>query len=240
MEKDYSVDELTGRRLLLVDDDPVIVRIMSKMLNNLGFDKVTATQDGVEAVDFMQRSETDLLLTDIQMPGINGLELIRRLRGGLTASPRETPAVIFSAISSDEHLSTALSLDVNGFLPKPVKPLSLAHTLLSAFSEQFDGYRPAADYLDIITDLDAIAPISADPGSGEFESGDGKGERRVKIFALEPDMVLSREVRHTNGSLLMSPGFVLKQHTINRLLEIRENIAGHEFFIEPGRSGSAA
>lgn len=67
-------------RLLVVDDEPNIVELLSASLRFVGFEVATAT-DGTEAVTVARRNRPDLLVLDVMMPGMDGFDLVRKLRG---------------------------------------------------------------------------------------------------------------------------------------------------------------
>jgi signal transduction histidine kinase/DNA-binding response OmpR family regulator len=108
-----------GRRLsvLVVDDDPVNRSLVATLLDSLGF-AVRAANDGREALELLSLSTPDLLITDLVMPHVDGIELTRLLR----ARRQESLAIIaLSASASDYTSLEALQAGCNEFLPKPVK-----------------------------------------------------------------------------------------------------------------------
>jgi len=107
--------------VLLVEDNPINQLVASEMLQLLGVEVVGAA-DGVEALAFFDARRFDLVLMDIQMPAMDGieatLEIRRREKAGALA---ETPIVALTANSSDDDRARCLAAGMNDFLAKPVK-----------------------------------------------------------------------------------------------------------------------
>ena len=106
-----------GRRVLLVDDSISIRKFVGQMLERGGFSVVTAN-DGIEALQRLGESEVDVLVTDLEMPRLNGYELIRdvRRRPGM----RDVPVVVLTTRAGAKHASLAGELGVSHYVAKPV------------------------------------------------------------------------------------------------------------------------
>lgn len=111
-------------RLVVIDDERTNLRIARMFLRREGFGCVETFEDSREALDAIRRGPPDLILTDIRMPGLDGLDLIRELR----ADPRLAvlPVVVLSASSDAETRAQALRLGATDFLNKPFDPVELA------------------------------------------------------------------------------------------------------------------
>jgi CheY-like chemotaxis protein len=91
--------ETAGRTVLVVEDDPPIRGLVSRILSHWGY-LVRTAADGEEALTEIARQRPDLVLADVFMPRINGIELAERLQ----AEPSPIPIVLFSATSTHENL----------------------------------------------------------------------------------------------------------------------------------------
>lgn len=100
------------KKILLVDDERAILKVLSIKLRISGYDVVTAP-DGQEALDLVKSESPDIMLLDVIMPGIDGFGVLERLR---TFS--ELPVIVFSART--ENAQKALSLGANHFITKPL------------------------------------------------------------------------------------------------------------------------
>lgn len=93
----------------------------------------------------------DLLLTDIQMPVINGLELMKTIRSGKSPTPRNLCTIIVTSFTNTETLGSAMAMDFNGFLTKPFKPVTVMKTIMQALSKKDTQLREDNSYLEVKT-----------------------------------------------------------------------------------------
>lgn len=105
------------KKILVVDDDPVIGRSFDRVLSPKGYAVICAA-DGSEALDRLASEHYDVVYTDIRMPGLDGLEVARRIR----ASRPWLPVVIVTGFGSDAAEAKARELGVAEFLRKPLSP----------------------------------------------------------------------------------------------------------------------
>lgn len=102
------------KRVLVVDDEAAILRIIGTSLRLMGYDVIT-TGSGKEALKLSETEKPDIMLLDIFMPGMDGLEVLETLRLSSTI-----PVIVFSAHSSSRE--EALKLGANDFVAKPFTP----------------------------------------------------------------------------------------------------------------------
>ena len=123
----------TALKILLAEDHPVNRRTIQLILEPFGFEILEAT-DGVEAVDLYQHQDFDLILMDMQMPNMDGLEATRAIRAIETRTGRaRTPIVMVSANAMPAHAEQALAAGCDVHVPKPITPTSLMDGLNRAF-----------------------------------------------------------------------------------------------------------
>jgi diguanylate cyclase (GGDEF)-like protein/PAS domain S-box-containing protein len=110
--------------LLIVDDNEMNRDMLSRRLERKGY-VVTVVEDGKRALEKIERHEIDLVLLDIEMPGISGLEVLRILRE--TYSPIQLPVIMVTAKNQSDNIVEALGLGANDYVTKPVDfPVALA------------------------------------------------------------------------------------------------------------------
>ncbi len=129
-ERDQSLPQLDGIRILLVDDEPDARDAVSSALELLGAEVVSVPSAG-EAMAALQRSGADILIADIGMPGEDGYSLIRKVRE-LEGSLGALPAIALTAYVGDGDRLRALEAGFHIHLPKPVEPRLLAEAVSSA------------------------------------------------------------------------------------------------------------
>jgi DNA-binding response OmpR family regulator len=104
-----------GKRLLLVEDDRFLRRACEASLRQRGYDVLTAA-DGEEGLRLARTETPDLVLLDLLLPKLTGLEVLRSLRGD--AATRELPVLILSNSSREQDVSEITRLGVAGYLVK--------------------------------------------------------------------------------------------------------------------------
>lgn len=118
-------------RLVLADDDPNITGVVARYLRFQGFD-VTTVGNGAEAVDAVLAEPPDLLLIDIMMPEVDGLDAVRRIRS--EASLAAMPILVFSALS--ERFEDATAAGADGIITKPYNLADLVERIRSTLDER--------------------------------------------------------------------------------------------------------
>lgn len=124
--------EDTTRKVLVVDDEPHIVRLVSFALSNHGFDVIDAS-DGEQAIEIARRERPDIILMDVMMPVMDGLEASRRLKGDPETAA--IPIVMLSAKSQKYEQAAGLEGGAERYIVKPFTPKELVgevHAILDA------------------------------------------------------------------------------------------------------------
>jgi PAS domain S-box-containing protein len=121
---------LEGVRILVVEDNPTNRLIATKLLENLGAEVETAG-DGYLGVEAAARGGFDLVLMDIQMPGIDGVEAARRIRA-LGGAPAATPIVALTANVLSHQRQAYLDAGMDGVVGKPISPPDLLREIAAA------------------------------------------------------------------------------------------------------------
>jgi len=111
-EHDYS-----KYNVLAVDDIPLNLLLVQKMLSRFNF-KLRTAANGQQALDAVAELKPDLILLDLMMPGIDGFEVIRRLRADPATA--DIQIVILSALNSNEDVVKGFSVGANDFIMKPI------------------------------------------------------------------------------------------------------------------------
>jgi CheY-like chemotaxis protein len=121
------------RRILVVDDDPRLLHVVSMYLRIEGYE-VDAEVDGTAALQSLERSRPDLVICDIMMPGIDGLEVCRRIKSD--PATRGIPVLMFTALSGDDDVESGRAAGADRFINKPFSLVGLATVIRSYLAEQ--------------------------------------------------------------------------------------------------------
>ena len=132
-------------KLLLIDDEPDILRVLSMSLKADGYDVVSA-QNGPEGIAAFEKEKPDIVITDIKMPGMNGIEVLKKVKG----LSIDTEVIIITGHGDIENAIEALKHGASDFINKPVRDEALAIALKRA-REKFDIKRQLKEYT---TDLE--------------------------------------------------------------------------------------
>ena len=131
-------------KILLIDDDPGIRKVTSIALEDVGYEVLTA-EDGLVGVSLFQEASPDIVITDIRMPGLDGLEVLRRIK---ELDP-SADVIVITAFSEIELAIKALQLDASDFITKPVHDEALMVALKRA-KERYLNRKDLQDYTALI------------------------------------------------------------------------------------------
>ena len=113
--------ETNRARLLVVDDEPLSIKILAKMLG--GDYEILAASCGAEAIELSATHLPDLIMLDVSMPGMDGYEVCRRLKG--SEATRDIPVIFITALEGDDREMRGLALGAADYLQKPLNPALL-------------------------------------------------------------------------------------------------------------------
>ena len=109
--------------ILIVEDHLVTQLVLSKRLRNSGYEVITANNGQEALASAMAHAPVDLIISDISMPEMDGLDFLRRVRADETL--RDVPVIILTTSVLDQHRLEASAAGANGFLEKPVSSWEL-------------------------------------------------------------------------------------------------------------------
>jgi DNA-binding NarL/FixJ family response regulator len=162
-------------KVLLLDDEELVRNGIRLILEAGGGAEVVAEDtDGTRVVELVTKYEPDLVLTDIQMPHVNGIEVTRLV----TALPDPPPVVVLTTFDLDEYVYEALQAGATGFLLKDIAPRALVEAVQTAVAGE-------AMLSPRITRR-LITAYTARPAPGTGFAGTAKGEAADALQALTP------------------------------------------------------
>jgi len=163
---------LPPMRLLLVDDHPLILEGLKSLLTNHGVQVVGLAQSGEEAIEQVRELQPDVVLMDVQMPGLSGIEATRRIK----AARPETRVVMLTMSAAETDLLAAVRAGASGYLLKSLH----AGEFLAQLAQLARGQTPLAP--DLAPHL--LAEITRSPGSDTVSP-----EARLKAAGLSATQV---------------------------------------------------
>jgi two-component system phosphate regulon response regulator PhoB len=113
---------MTGTKILIVEDEPDILEAMKHSLEREGYAVLTA-RDGAEGLRLAREQSPDLLILDLMLPGMDGLEICRLLKEG--RETRALPIIMVSAKDAESDVILGLGLGADDYVPKPFSPREL-------------------------------------------------------------------------------------------------------------------
>lgn len=121
-DKQYTV--------LVVDDDPDLLEMLVDGLELLGHFDVVHAQDGIQGLELCFEVRPDCMIIDVMMPGLNGYQLVRALRGDPESAA--TPLILLTALAQDKNRFIGLAAGADRYLLKPVTPRELVKAVQHA------------------------------------------------------------------------------------------------------------
>lgn len=215
--------DLANIRVAVIDDSDFINDYLACVLGEIGLRKISIFSNVEEAVAALHSQPFDLVITDVVMAPVNGLEVIKKIRTGDTGLDPFTAVIVMTSYAETDVLGSAILLDVNGFLTKPFTTDKVREKVVHALTEAFQ-YRPAIAYRHI--DVSFVGNIGVSDIRESYGpervagSGPKVGTHRVKFEELQEGMVLAESLRAVDGSLILPEGTELSRTNIFRLREI--------------------
>ena len=173
-----------GGNLLVVEDEPFLRKAVAAALRFLGF-QVTAAENGTDALRLARSRPFDLLVLDVMLPGIDGFEIVRRLRG----DGNQVPVIFLTAKDTHDDKVTGLAIGGDDYLTKPFELEELAARVRAVLRRS----RPAAPGPAL-----KFADLTLDQDTYEVRRGGRLIElsptefRLLRYFMLNPGRVLTR------------------------------------------------
>ncbi len=202
----------TQVRLLVAEDNPVNLRLISLMLNKFGY-RADVAANGVEVLQALQRQHYDVILMDVQMPEMDGMEATRRIRqSGQGAQPY---IVAVTANVQNEDRRQYMQAGMNAFLAKPFVQAELDAVLIQAMGSAFvpdhaqpkpgaSSAPPGPDLLDMSI-VNEIAELFSDAGKGAFAN---------MVRSMHGDTIKFQSLLHDK---LEGPALVRAAHNLKGL-----------------------
>lgn len=215
---------MTSELILLVDDEANIVQLSRLYLEREGF-RVESAENGVSALTFIRDQHPALVVLDLMLPQMDGLEVCRRLR----AENNPVPILMLTARDEDVDKVVGLELGADDYLTKPFNPHELVARVKAILRRTVRSQQPESEVV-------RIADLEIDPARREVHCGDHRIELRTQEFEVllalvrHPGLVLSREKLL---NLAWGYDFYGQTRTVDvHIAQLRRKLAGSQVKIE--------
>lgn len=118
-------------KILIVDDFSTMCRIVKNLLRDLGFNNTQEADDGLTALPMLKKGGFDFVVTDWNMPGMQGIDLLKNIRAD--AELKHLPVLMITAEAKREQIIEAAQAGVNGYIVKPFTAATLKEKLDKIF-----------------------------------------------------------------------------------------------------------
>jgi two-component system alkaline phosphatase synthesis response regulator PhoP len=118
--------------VLIVDDDPNLIELLTDGLELLGHFEVISAEDGIQGLERYFEVRPDCMVIDVMMPGLDGYQLVKALRGDPDSA--DTPLVMLTAMAQDKNRFAGLASGADQYLIKPVTPRQLVEAVHQAIA----------------------------------------------------------------------------------------------------------
>lgn len=116
-------------RVLVVDDNAFMVDLVTSLLRQIGFRDIHAANDGEAALKKVMQAPPALIICDINMKPLDGVEFVKRLRAAGYVGKDKIPTLFLTAHAEEQYVKAAIQLEIDGFLVKPLKKDALVQRI---------------------------------------------------------------------------------------------------------------
>ena len=121
-------------KILIVDDFSTMRRIVKNLLRDLGYNNTLEADDGLTALPMLKKGDFDFVVTDWNMPGMQGIDLLKAVRAEEDENLKNIPVLMVTAEQKKEQIVEAAQAGVNGYIVKPFTALILKEKLEKIFA----------------------------------------------------------------------------------------------------------
>lgn len=160
-------------RVLIVEDNEISRKLLKEFVESMGH-KTAQAVSGEDAVDILKNQDFDLVLMDVQLPGISGITVTKTLRGLPDKKKASTPVIALTGNTSSEHVRECYAANMNGHIGKPIDPVRLKDGIQKVIDNKLDNpvnIESRKDDHVKITQINTVAAPGKKSDSFSFEDG---------------------------------------------------------------------
>ncbi|CAH0539235.1 response regulator [Vibrio marisflavi] len=207
--------------IMVVEDHVFSRKAFVNMLMRSGYKKVLAAENGADAIEKLNCYSVDLIITDINMPEVNGLELIKSIRLGKTGCDIHTHIIAVTCLSDAATVSACMTLEIDSFLVKPITVKNAQDKIKLAVSQPRVLYQQH-----LYESVNTTVRLEENKGKSAKKSPEQNQEVQCEYFTprkmadLKEGMTLVDDLCMINGGCLLKAGTQLNGKLLHRLYEL--------------------
>ena len=225
--------ELEKLKVLVVDDQSLVRTLVSQSLQVMGIraENISQAPDGSTAMRTLDMRMVDLVLCDVEMRPMNGLDLLKELRCGHTANASNLPFIILSGHADRSNVTVAVKLHADGFVVKPPKPADVEKAISLALKRARPEVDPFSYYsVDTGTDYDKkVFHRLFEPRAEDLPT---VAAETVTIHSAKPGSLLAADLRSKSGHLLLPQGARISANQLAVLRNFSDRYGVNQLEIE--------
>lgn len=137
--------DLCNLRILVVDDSRTARKYLSQCLDNLGAAEVAVAEDGADAIDLLRNFAADIVISDLNMVPLDGIQFTRLVRTSEDSPAPHVPIIMLTSEATRTQLDNALAASVHSFLAKPVSAETLRQHILHTMNTEYEFRKNGKD-----------------------------------------------------------------------------------------------
>ncbi|PXX50136.1 response regulator [Aquitalea magnusonii] len=226
-------NELEKLKILVVDDQSLVRTLVSQSLQSMGIraENISQAPDGSTAMRTLDMRMVDLVLCDVEMKPMNGLDLLKELRCGHTMNASNLPFIILSGHADRGNVTVAMQLHADGFVVKPPKPVDVEKAIMQALRRTRPEVDPFSYYgVDTGTDYDKkVFRRLFEPRPEDLPDAPNE---TVTVNSAKPGAVLAEDLFSKSGHLLLPRGASISANQLAVLRNYSDRYGVQQLVVE--------
>lgn len=220
--------------VLIVDDQMLVRSLVAQVLRTMGFaqENISQAVGGTFAKRTLEAKPINIVLCDVQMDPMNGLDVLKDLRCGRTNNPPNLPFVFLSGHPEKSNIVLAAQLHADGFIIKPPKPADMEKTLSMALTRPRPEMDPFA-YQKIATGTAYDRYVFGEllDQASQLLDENGVPAHRAALNEVKPGSVLAQDLYNQTGQLLLQRGSEITKTQLRVLRQFSDRFGVKEIAI---------
>jgi DNA-binding response OmpR family regulator len=221
-----------NKRILVIDDDPIATRLMEYVMKKRGY-QVFTTLNGLEGLQIARKEMPDLIILNVMLPGIDGLEVCHRIR-----SEKEIPQPIILMLSGKAQqtdITNGINVGADDYMTKPAAPSDIVSKIDGLLAKKASAHSRTIVFIGskeqagtttiVVNEAIALAEMGKQVIAVDLSSDEGSISDRLGIKRQNPPTRLSKVFADDRGRSIIEPALVVHESGLG-ILRIRQPAAG--------------